>query len=386
MVADQLRRRLAAGLVGQIGEFRAGLLLHEHGEHVILALRAGAAHLERRTRGLGGRDEILHVLRAGGIVPQHELVERDHRHRRQVAPVERNFRRQRQHVDQRIGDQHLVGVAFAGLHVHQRFGAGRPALQRHHHRLLHQIVLLDRRLHHARHLVGGAAGAGRDHDFNRLGRLPGGKRRRTGEHGRQAAAAFTKFPTCFFPMSLFWFDQNRHCPLAPLCGVIGAKFKPNRSRAAYDFRMRLQVVSARDSADSQRSAGVSRECPPAIQTSGLPIRNLFALPVRRALVEEGIHALAEILAHIGAQDQVLALVARQRAADAAHRFLGDFQRDRRMAGNELRGFIGAALQRRDVGHHLVEQAERQRFRRFDQPRLEDQILGPRRPDQRDQPG
>src|ERR1700730_9324795 len=35
--------------------------------------------------------------------------------------------------------------------------------------------------------------------------------------------------------------------------------------------------------------------------------SLFALPVRRALVEESIHSLAETLAHIGAKDQILAL-------------------------------------------------------------------------------
>jgi hypothetical protein len=118
VLADQLRRRLAAGLVRQVGEFRAGLLLHEHGQHVIFALGAGAAHLERRACGLGGGDEFLHRLRAFGIVPQHELIERDHRYRRQVAPVEGDLGRQRQHVDQRIGDQHLVGITVAGLHVH----------------------------------------------------------------------------------------------------------------------------------------------------------------------------------------------------------------------------------------------------------------------------
>src|SRR5712672_1127998 len=59
-------------------------------------------------------------------------------------------------------------------------------------------------------------------------------------------------------------------------------------------------------------------------------KRLLPLEVRGALVEEGVHALAEILAHIGAQDQILAFLARQGPADAAHRFLGDFERDRRM--------------------------------------------------------
>src|ERR1700760_4625734 len=101
---------------------------------------------------------------------------------------------------------------------------------------------------------------------------------------------------------------------------------------------------------------------------------LFALEVRRPLVEEGVHSLAEILAHIGLEDQVLALVARQRAADAADRLLGNFQRDRRMAGDEFRGFVGAALQRPDIRHDLVEQPERQRLRRLDEPGFEDEVL------------
>src|SRR5687768_9102499 len=79
---------------------------------------------------------------------------------------------------------------------------------------------------------------------------------------------------------------------------------------------------------------------------------LLALPIRRALVEERVHSFAKILAHIGAQDQVPALLARQGTTEAEHRFLGGFHRNRRMAGNELGGFVGAALQRRNVGHHL----------------------------------
>src|SRR6185437_1410653 len=96
---------------------------------------------------------------------------------------------------------------------------------------------------------------------------------------------------------------------------------------------------------------------------------LFALEIGAALVEEGVHAFTEILAHIGLQDQVLALLPRQRAADAAYRLLGRLQRQRRVRGHELGGLVGAALQRLDVGYHLVEQAQRQRLRRLDQPRL-----------------
>src|SRR5262249_37615863 len=60
-------------------------------------------------------------------------------------------------------------------------------------------------------------------------------------------------------------------------------------------------------------------------------RKLLALEVGRALVEESVHALAEVLAHVGLEYEVFAFIARQRTANAAHRFLGDFERNRCMA-------------------------------------------------------
>src|SRR5689334_9570873 len=107
---------------------------------------------------------------------------------------------------------------------------------------------------------------------------------------------------------------------------------------------------------------------------------LFALEIGAALVEESVHAFAEVLAHIGLEDQILALIPRQRAADAAHRLLGGLQRQRSVRSHKLGGLVGAALQRLDIRHHLVEQPERQRLRRLDEPRLEDQVLGAGRSD------
>jgi len=52
-----------------------------------------------------------------------------------------------------------------------------------------------------------------------------------------------------------------------------------------------------------------------------------------------------------------------------------------MAGDQSCGLVGAALQRRDIGHHFVEQTERQRLGGLNQPGLKDQIRGPRRSDQ-----
>jgi hypothetical protein len=51
-------------------------------------------------------------------------------------------------------------------------------------------VFLDGGLHHARHLVGGAAGPGRDHDFNGFCGFPAGKHGRAREHGRQHGGGF----------------------------------------------------------------------------------------------------------------------------------------------------------------------------------------------------
>jgi hypothetical protein len=51
---------------------------------------------------------------------------------------------------------------------------------------------------------------------------------------------------------------------------------------------------------------------------------------------------------------------RQCSPDTAHGLFGDSERSRRMACNQLRCFLGAALQHGDIRHHLVEQTERQR--------------------------
>jgi len=122
---------------------------------------------------LNGVDEFLHRLVGQlRIHPQHELIEGDDRNRGEVAPVERNLGRERQHVDERVGDEDLVGIAFVRFHVDQRLGSRRTALERDDHRLFHQIVLLNRGLHHPRHLVGGSAGAGGNDDLHRLVRFP----------------------------------------------------------------------------------------------------------------------------------------------------------------------------------------------------------------------
>jgi len=94
------------------------------------------------------------------------------------------------------------------------------------------------------------------------------------------------------------------------------------------------------------------------------------LPLRSSRkLRKAFHALAKIFAHVSAKDQILALVTRQRAADGGAPLPGHFERDRRMARNELGGLVCASLQGRDNPALLIEKSERQRLRRFDRPCL-----------------
>src|SRR3954447_17608698 len=70
---------------------------------------------------------------------------------------------------------------------------------------------------------------------------------------------------------------------------------------------------------------------------------LFAGPLRLALVEEGIHAFAEIPALIAHQDQVL-VFGRLRLG-TKQRLLGGTQRQGSMAGDKPRQFISPPFER-----------------------------------------
>src|SRR4029078_1702792 len=137
---------------------------------------------------LGRSDKFLHVLvRQRYVVPQDELVHRNDRNRSEIAPIEWYLGGWGQHVDQRIGDEDLVRIALTGLHVQQRLGARRATLQRDDYRLFHQVVLLDRRLHHARHLVGRPPRTRGHHDLDGLGGFPR-RHRRARQRNRQRNA------------------------------------------------------------------------------------------------------------------------------------------------------------------------------------------------------
>jgi hypothetical protein len=137
-----------------------------------------AAHLELAVRcGLDGRDIFLDGLVGRvGIDPEHELVQRQHRHRRHVLPREGDARGEWRGKKVRERDDQLVGVALGALDVEEALAAGTARLVHDHHGLLHQIVLGDDALDGARHLIGAAAGAGGNDEFNVACRLPGAGR------------------------------------------------------------------------------------------------------------------------------------------------------------------------------------------------------------------
>src|SRR4051794_22874124 len=71
--------------------------------------------------------------------------------------------------------------------------------------------------------------------------------------------------------------------------------------------------------------------------TSLPNR-LSSAPLRRALGEESLHALAEVRALVAHQDELLVLD--HLAAQAAELHLGRAQRERRVAGDRPRQFLG----------------------------------------------
>ncbi len=175
MAADQLGGNRAAAVIGNVGEFRSGLLLDRRGDDLVFLLGSGAAHLHLAVGFLDGIDIGDGTLVVGlGVGPQHEFVERHHRDRRVVLPAERRAGRQRCREQVGQGDDELVRIVLGILHIKKAFGAGPALLADHDHRGRHQIVLLDDALDQLRHLTGAATNTCRDNELNGAGRLPFG--------------------------------------------------------------------------------------------------------------------------------------------------------------------------------------------------------------------
>ena len=178
VVADQLNGDFAAALVGNVGEPGAGGLFDRDRDDLVFLFRPGAAHLYRALRcGLHGVDILFRrLVRLLRVHPEHEFVERQHRDRRQILPVERNAGGKRSGEEVGERDDDLVRVAARSLEVEETFAAGATRLVDDDERLLHQIVLGDDALDRPRHLIGAAAGAGGNDELDRSHRLPGGGR------------------------------------------------------------------------------------------------------------------------------------------------------------------------------------------------------------------
>ena len=195
MFANQLCSHRATTLKGYVGEFDASRLFDRNSQDLVFLLRAGAAHLEGvRTALFHGIKEFLgRFVGVFGIHPQYEVVERQHRDRGQILPVERHAGGHRGGKQVGERDDDLVRIALGRLDLEETFSAGTTRFVHGNKGLLHQIVLGNDALDQPGHLVGTTAGACRNNEFNRLGRLPCSRRGRNRHqtkrcHKRQYAA------------------------------------------------------------------------------------------------------------------------------------------------------------------------------------------------------
>ena len=188
VLADELNGDVAAALVRHVRHFLADFLFQCNGNDLVFLLGSGSAHLELAGRAPFDRSHVIlrGLVRRVGRDPQHEFVERQHRDRSQVLPVEGNAGRERCREEIRERDDQLVRIALGVFHIEKAFGARAARLVDDDERLLHQIVLRDDALKEARHLIGTAARTRGYDEFDGLRRLP---RRGRGQRGR------TEYPT-----------------------------------------------------------------------------------------------------------------------------------------------------------------------------------------------
>jgi hypothetical protein len=112
VLADQLHRDLAAALVGHVGHLLADRPLHRDGDDLVFLLGPVPPILNLPgPAALMAATYSCVVLYGGiGVDPEHELVERHHRNRREILPRERDAGRQRRREQVGEGDHQLVRV------------------------------------------------------------------------------------------------------------------------------------------------------------------------------------------------------------------------------------------------------------------------------------
>src|SRR5262249_33236418 len=126
-------------------------------------------------------------------------------------------------------------------------------------------------------------------------------------------------------------------------------------------------------------------CAPTEMIPVLAISNLFASPLRLALVEKGLQSFAEVATHVAHEDEVFAFLTREPALQPRQRLLGGAQRQRCVSGYECRELFNPLLQSRKILDHFVEQSDPRRLLSSDESGSENEILHARRPDQGGEP-
>src|SRR5690349_14845298 len=92
--------------------------------------------------------------------------------------------------------------------------------------------------------------------------------------------------------------------------------------------------NSRSAAGYGHVATIQIRAPCARTRFPVPISNLFARPLRRALVEKGIQPFAEVATHVAHEDEVFAFLPREPALQPRQRLLGSAQRQGCVAGDK----------------------------------------------------
>ena len=175
MLAHQLHCHITAAFERDEYQFLADGFLQQHGDDLVFLLGAGSAHFEGL---IGCGFDSGHVVGRGfvrcvGMHPKNELVQRQHRYRCQVTPIEGHASGQRggEQVGQR--DDDFVRIALVSLDIQKTFSACATGFIHHDDGLGGEFIFGCNALDKSGHLVCATAGAGGDDEFDGLGGLPG---------------------------------------------------------------------------------------------------------------------------------------------------------------------------------------------------------------------
>src|SRR5258708_21157380 len=117
------------------------------------------------------------------------------------------------------------------------------------------------------------------------------------------------------------------------------------SRVRTDIKNSLTLGSAFISSNGRKSSSFhGRRINRSVVINDAPENQLGSRPLRRPLVQKGIHAFTKVMAHVAGQDQVAVFFRSHPFLDAAQGLLGYAQRERRLGGQSARKFIRTALQ------------------------------------------